>query len=89
MIATLKKIYVHLFSANKLDYYLDNKYQSFNIEYDDLSPAGFYLAVSAQEFQNNIYNLDLPENKNIRNLKTTSQLELANQFLFSKFLNQK
>ena len=67
--SNIEKIYVHLFSANKLDYYLDNKYQSFNIEYDDLSPAGFYLAVSAQEFQNNIYNLDLPENKKYSQFK--------------------
>ncbi len=59
----IEKIYTHLFSTNKLDYYLDNKYQSFNIEYDNLPSSGSYLAVSAQELQNNIYNPALTENK--------------------------
>ena len=62
----IEKIYTHLFSANKLDYYLDNKYQSFNIEHDDLPASSSYLAVSAQELQNNIYNPNLSEDKNIR-----------------------
>ncbi len=59
----VEKIYVHIFSANKLDYYLNNKNKTFNIEYDDLPPSGSYLAVSAQELQNNIYNHNLPEHK--------------------------
>lgn len=65
----IEKIYVHIFSANKLDYYLNNKNKSFNIEYDDLPPFGSYLAVSAQELQNNIYNPILPENKKYSQLK--------------------
>lgn len=63
------KIHTHLFSANKLDYYLDNNYQSFNIEYDNLPPSGSYLAVSAQELQNNIYNPALPEDRKYSRLK--------------------
>lgn len=59
----VEKIYTHIFSANKLDYYFNNKNESFNIEYDNLPPSGSYLAVSAQELQDNIYNSDLPENK--------------------------
>jgi len=51
----IEKIYTHLFSANKLDYYLNDKNKWFNLEYDDLPPSGSYLAVSAQELQNNIY----------------------------------
>lgn len=65
----VEKIYVHIFSANKLDYYLNNKSESFNIKYDDFPPSGSYLAVSAQEFQNNIYNPDLPENKKYSQLE--------------------
>ncbi|KKR75930.1 MAG: hypothetical protein UU20_C0038G0002 [Parcubacteria group bacterium GW2011_GWE2_40_8] len=63
------KIYVHLFSANKLDYYLNNKHQWFDLKYNELPPSGSYLAVSAQELQNNIYDRDLPENKKYSQLK--------------------
>src|SRR3989344_3884070 len=59
----IEKIYTHLFSANKLDYYLNDKNKWFNLEYDDLPPSGSYLAVSAQELQNNIYDRNLPEIK--------------------------
>lgn len=65
----VEKIYVHIFSANKLDYYLNDKQQWFNIEYDDLPPSGSYLAVSAQELQNNIYNPNLHEDKKYSRLK--------------------
>lgn len=65
------KIHTHLFSANKLDYYLNNKYQSFNIEHDNLPSSGSYLAVSAQELQNNIYNQNLPEDKKYSQLKNS------------------
>lgn len=65
----VEKIHTHLFSANKLDYYLNNKYQSFNIEYDDLPQSGSYLAISAQELQNNIYNQNLPGDKKYSQLK--------------------
>lgn len=67
----IEKIYVHLFSANKLDYYLDDKQKWFNIERDDLPPPGSYLAVSAQELQNNIYNQNLPENKKYSQLENS------------------
>ncbi len=67
----VEKIYVHLFSANKLDYYLNGKNKRFNLEYDDLPPPGSYLAVSAQELQNNIYNQNLPENKKYSQLKNS------------------
>lgn len=65
----VEKIYVHLFSANKLDYYLDDKQRWFNIERDELPSYGSYLAVSAQELQNNIYNQNLPENKKYSQLE--------------------
>jgi len=67
----IDKIYVHLFSANKLDYYLNNKNKGFNLEYDDLPPPGSYLAVSAQELQNNNYDRDLPENKKYSQLENS------------------
>ena len=67
----IEKIYVHLFSANKLDYYLDDKQRWFNIERDDLPPSGSYLAVSAQELQNNIYNSNLPESKKYSQLENS------------------
>src|SRR3989338_2419452 len=65
----IEKIYTHLFSANKLDYYLNDKNKWFNLEYDDLPPSGSYLAVSAQELQNNIYDRNLPEIKKYSQLK--------------------
>ena len=65
----VEKIYVHLFSANKPDYYLNNKNKRFNLEYDDLPPSGSYLAVSTQELQNNIYDRNLPEIKKYSQLK--------------------
>jgi len=67
----VEKIYVHLFSANKLDYYLNDKNSGFNLEYDDLPPSDSYLAVSAQEIQNNIYDINLPENKKYSQLKNS------------------
>lgn len=65
----IEKIYTHIFSANKLDYYLKGKNESFNIEYDELPISGSYLAVSAQELQNNIYDPNLPEYKKYSQLK--------------------
>lgn len=67
----IEKVYVHLFSANKLDYYLDDKQRWFNIEHDALPLQGSYLAISAQELQNNIYNQNLPENKKYSQLKNS------------------
>jgi len=65
----VEKIYIHLFSANKLDYYLNDKNKGFNLEYDDLPPSGSYLAVSTQDLQNNIYDRSLPEIKKYSQLK--------------------
>lgn len=65
----VEKIYTHIFSANKLDYYLNNKNKSFNIEDDNLPSSGSYLAISTQELQNNIYDQNLPENKKYSQLK--------------------
>lgn len=63
----VEKIYTHLFSANKLDYYL-KKHQWFDIKNDDLPPPDSYIAVSTMEYQNNVYDENLPDNKKYTSL---------------------
>ena len=80
----VEKIYVHLFSANKLDYYLDDKQIWFNIERDGLPSSGSYLAVSAQELQNNIYNQNLPENKKYSQLENNLMARIGKSIFIFK-----
>ena len=56
----ISKIYLHIFSNVRLDYYLGNNYQPFNIRFDPLPPSGSLLAVSAFEMQNVNYDENLP-----------------------------
>ena len=80
----VEKIYVHLFSANKLDYYLDDKQIWFNIERDGLPSSGSYLAVSAQELQNNIYKQNLPENKKYSQLENNLMARIGKSIFIFK-----
>ncbi|RJQ30870.1 hypothetical protein C4572_03280 [Candidatus Parcubacteria bacterium] len=58
------KIYTHLFTVNPLDHYIGKeRYEWFNIKDGKLPPPGSYIAVSAMEYQNNVYDENLPENK--------------------------
>jgi hypothetical protein len=59
----IEKIYTHIFSNTRLDYYLGQSYQPFNIRYDPIPPKGSLIAVSAFELQNVNYDKGLSESK--------------------------
>ncbi len=65
----IPKVYAHIFTNVPLEYYLGDKYEHFNIEWQDLPASGSYIAVSASELQNNIYNKELSDNKKYSILK--------------------
>ncbi|MDO8529249.1 MAG: glycosyltransferase family 39 protein [bacterium] len=65
----IQKIYAHIFTNVPLEYYLGSAYEQYNIEWQDLPEKGSYIAVSASELQNNIYNKELPSNKKYSVLK--------------------
>jgi len=56
----IHKIYLHIFSNVRIEYYLDEGYQPFNIRFEPLPPPGSLLAVSAFEMQNINYDKSLP-----------------------------
>lgn len=64
-----EKIYVDIFSLNGPKYYLGEDYRSFNIKYDNLPPSGSYIAVSAMNYQNNIYDASIASGKKYSILK--------------------
>lgn len=65
----IPKIYAHIFTNVPLEYYLGSAYEQYNIEWQDLPEKGSYIAVSASELQNNIYNKELPPEKKYSVLK--------------------
>lgn len=65
----VEKIYVDIFSLNAPKYYLGDSYEDFNIERQALPPSGSYLAVSAMNYQNNVYDKDIPPDKKYSTLK--------------------
>lgn len=65
----VEKIYVDVFSLNAPKYYLGDSYQNFNVKYNDLPPSGSYLAVSAMNYQNNIYDDSLASDKKYPDFK--------------------
>lgn len=66
----IEKIYGDIFSLNASRYYLGDSYQDFDLKYNDLPPSGSYLAVSAMNYQNNIYNDSIDKNKKYSILKS-------------------
>lgn len=65
----VKKIYGDIFSLNAPKYYLGDSYENFNIKNADLPPSGSYLAVSAMNYQNNVYIKDISPDKKYSILK--------------------
>jgi len=59
----IEKIYAHIFSNVRLNYYLGEAYQSFNIRYNPIPPKGSLIAISSFELQNINYDKGLPESK--------------------------
>lgn len=65
----VEKIYVDIFSLNAPKYYLGENYRDFNIKYNNLPPSGSYLAVSAMNHQNNVYDTSIASDKKYSILK--------------------
>jgi len=57
----IQKIYLHIFSNARIEYYLGESYQPFNIRFNPPPPSGSILAVSAFEMQNVNYDKNLPD----------------------------
>jgi len=65
----VKKIYGDIFSLNAPKYYLGDSYEDFDIKDRGLPPSGSYLAVSAMNYQNNVYNSTISSDKKYSVLK--------------------
>ena len=65
----VEKIYGDIFSLNAPKYYLGNSYNYFDIEDEILPPSGSYVAVSAMNYQNNIYDTSINHDKKYSILK--------------------
>ena len=65
----VKKIYGDIFSLNAPKYYMGNSYDYFNIGDGILPPSGSYIAVSAMNYQNNVYNTSIDPDKKYSILK--------------------
>ncbi|MFH0969769.1 MAG: phospholipid carrier-dependent glycosyltransferase, partial [Patescibacteria group bacterium] len=65
----ISKIYCHIFTNVPLEYYLGDAYKEYNIEWNGIPEKGSYIAVSASELQNNIYNKELAPDKKYSVLK--------------------
>lgn len=65
----VEKIYVDIFSLNAPKYYLGDLYEDFNIKDRALPSSGSYLAVSAMNYQNNVYDKNIPSDKKYSMLK--------------------
>jgi hypothetical protein len=59
----IEKIYAHLFTAIPPKFYLGDKYELYNIEWWPLPPSGSYIAVSAYQYENNLFRSGLPDDK--------------------------
>ena len=65
----VEKIYGDIFSLNAPKYYLGDSYEYFNIKNGVLPPSGSYLAVSAMNYQNNVYDASISFDKKYSILK--------------------
>lgn len=59
----IEKIHTHVFSNAPVEYYLGDAYIPYNIYWDGIPKSGSYIAVSANEMMNNIYEDDNFEEK--------------------------
>lgn len=57
------KIYLDIFSLNAPGYYLGNSVEYFDAEKSPAPPPGSYVAVSAMNYQNNVYDDSIPPEK--------------------------
>ncbi|PIZ56897.1 hypothetical protein COY23_02300, partial [bacterium (Candidatus Torokbacteria) CG_4_10_14_0_2_um_filter_35_8] len=63
------KIYTHIFTNVPLKYYLGEDQENYNLDSGVLPPSGSYIAVSALEYQNNVYREDLKDYQKYTRLK--------------------
>ncbi|MCK6463001.1 MAG: glycosyltransferase family 39 protein [Candidatus Pacebacteria bacterium] len=59
----IETVYVDIFSLNAPKYYFGENFRYFNLKNDPPPPSGSYIAVSAMNLQNNIYDKNIPPEK--------------------------
>ncbi|MFA4880443.1 MAG: hypothetical protein WC650_02365 [Candidatus Doudnabacteria bacterium] len=79
----INKIYAHIFTNVPLQYYLGKGYEPYNIEWGWI-PTDSYIVVSIFEYQNNVFNDKLPENKKYNRIKDYFYKKIGTTMLIFK-----
>lgn len=79
----INKIYAHIFTNVPLQYYLGKGYEPYNIEWGWI-PTNSYVVVSIFEYQNNVFDNKLPENKKYIRIKDYFYKKIGTTMLIFK-----